>query len=233
MHDFNEQQKMQAPELCQQSTSFLKCAVLVWVWKGCDRIFSAAAAAAAGAAGVYSEEREGFVWTIQSGAFFFFFVRQISSHPGALVHSPPTLYPRHAGRSYLSLLVSAACCADWGSVSPKLNCHVISSTPALPLRPGLSVRQQDGHANYPPLRTHLFPLTPKAVLSGNVSDGSWYKTGSKGWNGGSESKVFVAPRAHRQTNTHINTHKVPAGASCPGRKIPGEPFLLPLLLLIL
>lgn len=112
--------------------------------------------------------------------FFFFFVRQISSHPGALVHSPPTLYPRHAGRSYLSLLVSAACCADWGSVSPKLNCHVISSTPALPLRPGLSVRQQDGHANYPPLRTHLFPLTPKAVLSGNVSDGSWYKTGSKG-----------------------------------------------------
>lgn len=194
----------------------------MWVWKGCDGIFSAAA-------GVYSEEREGFVWTTQSGAFF---CETNQLTPGGTRPFSPNPVST-SRRSYLSLLVSAACCADWRSVSPKLNCHVISSTPALPLRPGLSVRQQDGHANYPPLRAHLFPLTPKAVLSGNVADGSWYKTGSKGWNGESESKVFVAPHAHRQTNTHINTHKVPAGASCPGRKIPGEPFLLPLLLLIL
>ena len=105
MHDFNEQQKMQAPELCQQSTSFLKCAVLVWVWKGCDRIFSAAAAAAAGAAGVYSEEREGFVWTIQSGAFFFFFFlwdKSAHTRGHSSILPQPCIHATQAGPTCLS-----------------------------------------------------------------------------------------------------------------------------------
>lgn len=56
----------------------------------------------------------------------------------------------------------------------QLNCHVISSTPALPLRPGLSVRWT---CQLPLLLTHTHIHTlvlPEAALSGSIVDSSRY-----------------------------------------------------------
>lgn len=64
--------------------------------------------------------------------------RQISSHLGALSHFPSLCI--HSLQANLSLWDSAACCADSGVRPSRLNCHVIISTPALPLRLGLSVK---------------------------------------------------------------------------------------------
>lgn len=150
--------------------------------------------------------------------------RQISSHLGALGHSflslhplPPVL-PVSVGLMQHAVLIGGLCLSQ-------LNCHVISWTPALPLRLGLSVRWT---CQLPLLCAHTCSCSHMffflELLSGNLADRQagtkravWDETGKR-------IKAFCGPYAHMQTNTHISTHKVPAGASCPGRNIPRVPF---------
>lgn len=146
----------------------------MWVWKRCNKRFSQQLepqqqVSSVGGWMVCVHNTVRHVWYKPFRCFLVFSptARQISSHLGALAQYPlPVVLP-------VSVRLCSMLC--WlGVCLFQLNYHVISSTPALPLRPGFSLRWT---CQLPLLRTHTCSCSltwfPEAALSGNVADSCW------------------------------------------------------------